>query len=30
VLYMPRLIERFGEQMPAIDMRKHLRCSNCL
>ena len=30
VLYMPRLIERFGENMPAIDVRQHLRCSNCL
>jgi hypothetical protein len=29
-LYMPCLIERFGEQQPAIDVRKHLRCSNCL
>ena len=30
VLYMPRLIERFGENMPAIDVRQHLRLSNCL
>jgi hypothetical protein len=29
-LYMPRLIEHFGQQMPAIDLRKQLRCSNCL
>ena len=29
VLYLPRLIERFGENMPSIGIRKHLRCSNC-
>jgi hypothetical protein len=27
---MPRLIERFGKEMPAIDARKHLQSSNCL
>jgi hypothetical protein len=29
-LYMPCLIERFGEQMPVIDVRKHLRRNNYL
>ena len=29
VLYMPRLIERFGEDYPAIELRTGLRCSNC-
>ena len=29
VLYLPRLIERFGEDMPSIELRSRLRCSNC-
>jgi hypothetical protein len=26
---MPRLIERFGENYPAIELRRWLRCSSC-
>jgi hypothetical protein len=29
VLYMPRLIERFGEHYPAINLRRWLRCTSC-
>jgi hypothetical protein len=29
VLYMPRLIERFGENYPAIELRRWLRCTHC-
>jgi hypothetical protein len=29
VLYPAALIERFGPDMPAIDLRQHLRCSAC-
>ena len=29
VLYMPRLIERFGQHFPAIALRPHLRCTKC-
>jgi hypothetical protein len=29
VLYLPRLIERFGEDMPSIELRERLRCSAC-
>jgi hypothetical protein len=29
VLYPAALIERFGADMPAIQVREHLRCSAC-
>jgi hypothetical protein len=29
VLYPSALIERYGEDCPAIKLREHLRCSNC-
>ena len=29
VLYPANLIERFGADCPAIELREHLRCSSC-
>jgi hypothetical protein len=29
VLYMPRLIERLGAQLPALELRDRLRCQSC-
>ena len=29
VLFPANLIARFGEDCPAIELREHLRCSNC-
>jgi len=29
VLYPANFIDRFGEDLPAIEIRKHLRCSSC-
>ena len=29
VLFPANLMARFGEDFPAIELREHLRCSNC-
>ncbi len=29
VLYPANFITRFGENFPAIELRKHLRCAGC-
>jgi hypothetical protein len=29
VLFAANYVPRFGEDYPAIEVRKHLRCSNC-
>jgi hypothetical protein len=29
VLYPANYIERFGPDCPAVELREHLRCSNC-